>query len=67
MKIIGLLRNNWRQRNVTVFEIPDDPDHVRTVGVPFNATTNGRTVDVIEKRSDWTRVIDLYPEVAVYD
>lgn len=63
-KIIGLLRNNWRQRQVTVYEIPGDAENVRSVGVPFDG---GEPVECVELRSQYARVIELYPEEAVYD
>ncbi len=63
-KLIGKLRNNWRCRRVEVYEIEDDPDHVRSIGTPY---AGGEPVVCIERRRDWLRVIDLFPKEAVYD
>ena len=62
-KVIGYLRNNWRRRFVTVYETAD-PDLVRTVGKSYDSD---EVVDVVERRADWTRVLNLFPKVAVYD
>jgi hypothetical protein len=60
---IGQLRNNWRGRFVYVYPT-DNPDEVRTEGWPF---AGGPPVVCIEKRADWKRVLDLFPQIAVYD
>ena len=62
--VIGVLRNNWRGRLVTVYET-NDPTKVRTVGVPLDG--KGPTVDVIEDRQAWERTIALFPKTAIYD
>ncbi len=64
MKVIGILRNNWRQRLVTIYEIGDEPDKVLTVGDPFDGS---KSIVCVENRADWKRVINLYPKTAVYD
>ena len=63
-KLIGRLRNNWRRRDVEVFEIEGDPEHVLSVGQPFD---DGEVVECVERRTDWQRVIAMFPELAVYD
>jgi len=61
---IGQLRNNWRGRMVYVYAT-DNPEQVRTEGFPLSGI--GEPVVCVERRSDWTRVLDLFPQVAVYD
>ena len=60
---IGRLRNNWRQRDVTVYAT-DDPEVVRTVGVPFGG---GDAIITTEPIADWKRVISVFPRTAVFD
>lgn len=64
-KIIGKMRNNWRRRRVTIYEIPDDPMHVHTIGISFDEGV--KPVDVIEDRESWERTIKMYPRVDIYD
>jgi hypothetical protein len=61
---IGQLRNNWRQRMVYVYPLAD-PTKVETEGFPLNGL--GDPIICSEAKSDWERVIGLYPKVAVYD
>ena len=60
---IGQLRNNWRGRMVYVYPT-DDPEMVRSEGYPL---TGGDPVVCVERRTDYTRVLDLWPKVAIYD
>ena len=63
-KVIGVMRNNWRGRMVTVYETAD-PLKVRTVGIPLDG--KGSPVDVIEDRQQWERTISLFPKTHVFD
>ncbi len=66
LKIIGHLLNNWRQRDVWVYEHPSDPAKVVTIGYPLN-NPKGETHICVEAKRDYERVINLYPETAHYN
>ena len=61
---IGRLKNNWRRRHVLVYDHPDDPDKVISVGVPFDG---GPDVVCEEPREAYARVIAAYPKTVTYD
>jgi len=61
---IGRLWNNWRKRDVIVYDHPTEKDMVVTVGFPYNG---GEPVVCNELRANWRRVIEMFPEVAEYD
>ena len=63
-KLIGRLKNNWRKRRVLVYEHPCDTSKVISVGYPFGG---GDPIVCVERRSDWLRVLGLFPETATYD
>ena len=63
-KLIGKLRNNWRCRYVEVYEIIDDLDHVRSVGTPYDGS---EPIICVERRKDYRRVIDAFPNEVNYD
>ena len=74
---IAVLRNNWRQRFVNVYAVPDT-DEVISVGYPMNPLTGellnespggNPLLPVVcrEKRSDYARAIALFPKTAIYD
>lgn len=48
--LLVTVKNNWRQRMVTVFPHPTDTTKVVTVGKPFNGT---EPIICIESREDW--------------
>jgi hypothetical protein len=63
-KLIGILRNNWRERLVRIYAT-DDPETVFTVGEPF---VSGRpVVECMESRDLYKHVIAIYPRVSVCD
>jgi len=55
---IGNARNEWRERNVQVFEHKELPTMVITVGHPFNGD---KPVICTEPREQWEHVIRVYP------
>jgi len=68
--VIGILRNNWRQRLVYVYAIPGDTEHVRSVGWPIEngvVRKDVAPVDCVENIDAWQRTISLFPKTAVYD
>ena len=68
--IIGVLRNNWRQRMVYVYAIPDDAEHVRTVGWTIDkgmVRQDVAPIICVENIDVWRRTIGLFPATAVYD
>lgn len=62
--IIGLLRNNWRRRHVVVYNHPSDAAKVVSVGHPYDG---GEPIVCVELRTEYARVINMYPDEAVYD
>jgi hypothetical protein len=64
--VIGRLKNNWRQRDVTVYDHPTNPNMVVSVGVPFGSSEKDAVV-CVEEREAFARVINLYPKTATYD
>lgn len=64
-KLIGRMRNNWRQRDVFIYEIEGDEDNVRTIGVPFDKSRE--TIETVELKSSFKRAIDMYPAVYTYN
>ena len=50
-KFLGAFRNEWRQRNVEIFEMAGDANSVVTVGRPFDETQD--PVACIESRADY--------------
>jgi hypothetical protein len=62
-EVIGRLRNNWRQRDVTVYASAD-PGFVDTIGVPFDG---GAPIETHERIEDWKSVISVFPRTAVYN
>jgi hypothetical protein len=62
--VIGLLDNKWRQRRVTVYDHPTNPDMVISVGQPYD---NSEAIVCVEPREEYTRVINLYPKTAIYE
>lgn len=62
-KLVGM-RNNWRQRVVTVHEHPADPDLVVTVGMPFDG---GELIVCVETRAEWAATIAAFPRVVTRD
>lgn len=63
LKIIGLCRNNWRQRFVTVYEIPDSTD-VISVGEAFDQSS---TVICREPRNGFSNAIAMFPKPYIYN
>lgn len=51
---IGRFINEWRRRNVAVYEHLTDPDKVVTIGYPFDG---GAPIETVENRQDWTATI----------
>ena len=62
--VIGLLRNEWRRRHVTVLAHPSDPEKVISVGVPFGG---GEPIVCEEPRAADARAIAKYPREDVYE
>lgn len=52
LKKIGTYRNNWRERDVTLYEHPTDAARVISVGVGIH---NGKEVVCDESRADYRR------------
>lgn len=65
LPFIGYLKNNWRQRDVSIYQHPRDPELVVTVGVPRCA--NPMRVVTVEHKSAYAQAIAKFPDVAIYD
>ncbi len=65
LKLIGVLRNEWRQRNVGIYENPKDTtgQTVVSVGHPMGG---GEPIVCIEPRTYYLREIAAYPREIVY-
>ena len=61
---IGVMRNNWRQRTVDVYEDLDDASKVVTIGTPFEG---GKPVQCHEARADWKTTIACFPRTYVFN
>jgi len=59
-KKLGHSRNNWRMREVGVWEHPTDPSKVITVGVGFGG---GFDCNAVEDRDVWVHVIGNFHHV----
>lgn len=58
MPLMFTVQNNWRQRNVTVYEHPSDAGKVVSVGISFDQ----RMVVIAEEtREEWARQIEELP------
>lgn len=62
--VIGKMRNNWRQRNVTVYEDLDASHMVITVGEPFDGS---KPVECHEHRSEWKTTLSCFPRTYVFN
>ena len=50
---------------VDIYEIPDDLDHVKTIGYSFHP--NVPNVETVELRESFKRAIAMFPRIYVYD
>jgi hypothetical protein len=57
---IGFVKNNWRLRNIEIWEHPTDKNKVVTIGRGFNGGSNA---NCIEERFQWEQYIGKYNTV----
>jgi hypothetical protein len=60
---IGRFVNRWRQRNVAIYEHPNNAELIITVGTPFDG---GKVIECEEKKKDYAatlRRIELATEM----
>jgi hypothetical protein len=63
-KVIGLLRNCWRGRNVTLYEIPEsDGTQIVSVGVTFDGA---EVVVCAEQREAFKVTLERFPQPVVF-
>lgn len=62
---IGAVSNNWRQRHVSVHQHPTMEDTVITIGLPFNNPSD--RIICVEEKSDYTRAINMWPEMQIFN
>jgi len=60
MEIIGAFKNNWRQRNVRIYQHPDYPDSVVTLGRPFDGSSE---ICTVEDKKNFQRFIGFFNKV----
>jgi hypothetical protein len=60
---IGFQNNQWRQRNVTVYQHPINADKVVTVGESFDDT---KVFICEEYKDDWKNCIRKFPRTDVF-
>jgi cephalosporin-C deacetylase-like acetyl esterase len=61
---IGKLKNNWRERTVSVRQHPTDPQKVVSIGVPFGG---GAPIVCEEGADGYAREIAMYPLTCDYN
>ena len=66
MKVIGRIKNNWRERIVTIYQDPENNGKVYTIGLPFNIS---QPLIVCYEPINFTymQAIDLFPVVLQID
>lgn len=52
--VVGRVTNKWRERNITLYEHPENPENVISVGKSF---CGNKIVVAVEKRTAWNRAI----------
>jgi hypothetical protein len=64
LKVIGVMRNNWRQRMVTICQHPTRQDDVVTFGTPFD---EGETIVCVEPKIHFENCIQIFPKTHIYN
>lgn len=56
-KLLAIGKSMWRQRDLKIYQHPDDDDKVISVGVGFN--NQGITVVAVELKEEWKRELSM--------
>ncbi len=54
-KLLGMTTNKCRQRDIDLYQHPNDPDRVISVGTTFNGL---ETIVADEPKTDWETALD---------
>ena len=57
---IGHIKSNWRQREIGIYEHPNDPLKVISIGVDFD---HSKRVICEDDRSDWKEFIGKFNNI----
>lgn len=63
LKLIGRVVNNWRQRNVNLYEHPSDPNSLISEGITFDGQMR---VICDESRQEWATALDYIAHGKVF-
>lgn len=61
--VLGKTVNKWRQRNITLYAHPSNPDRLISVGITFDGT---RTIICDEEKKQWTVALEYASLGKVY-
>lgn len=64
MEPIGKCRNNWRQRNITLYQHPTLPDRILSIGIHFNEE---QTIVCDELKQDHRNTLEAFPKTYIYE
>jgi hypothetical protein len=64
LSLIGLLKNNWRKRNVEVYSHPTNSEKIVSVGYSF---FNKEPIVCVEDKKDYSNVISQFPKMVIYN
>lgn len=64
LPLLGVTINNWRQREIKLFQHPMKEDHVISYGVTFDASM---TVIAEEPKSAWTTALQYAARGKIYE
>lgn len=63
LHLIGSTISKWRQRNINLYQDPDDDNFVISVGITFNGE---RQIIAREKKEDWATALDYIKHGKIY-
>lgn len=62
-KLLGMTKNNWRQRNIALYQHPTEEDKVVSHGATFD---NRMIVICVDKKEEWAVALDYAARGKVY-
>ena len=63
LSLLGSTISKWRQRNINLYQSPNDPENVISVGTTFD---NTMIVVAEDNKSDWIVALDYASRGKVY-
>jgi hypothetical protein len=61
-KVVGFCKNNWRKRNITLYEF--DEKSVFSIGVSFDSKI---MVVALEERAEHANTLSCFPETYIHE